>query len=180
MAARQRGMTGGGGCSVGVRSGAGEKERRAGEVRDSSGVVGVAFIGAGDGRQGGGEGRLNGRSNGGGGEWRLRPLKLGLKGDNYCGVMEEGRGLQVGRTRRPGRSSVAVASEKMGGGSRSRKKMAKAVSRKYAFVAGTCVPSGARAYWADRPAGPRTVTVQLGPRMRVGRWASRVEKGEEG
>jgi hypothetical protein len=36
----------------------------------------VAFIGAGDGRQGGGEGRLNGRSNGGGGEWRLRALKL--------------------------------------------------------------------------------------------------------
>jgi hypothetical protein len=35
---------------------------------------------------------------------------------------------------------------KMGGGSgsRSRKKMAKAVSRKYAFVAGTRVPSGAR------------------------------------
>jgi hypothetical protein len=26
----------------------------------------MAFIGAGDGRQGGGEGRLNGRSNGGG------------------------------------------------------------------------------------------------------------------
>jgi hypothetical protein len=25
---------------------------------------------------GGGEGRLNGRSNGGDGEWRLRPLKL--------------------------------------------------------------------------------------------------------
>jgi hypothetical protein len=71
---------------------------------------------------------------------------------------------------------------KMGGGSgsRSRKKMANAVSRKYAFVAGTRVPSGARAYWAGRPAGLRTVTVQLGPRMRVGRWASRVEKGEEG
>jgi hypothetical protein len=30
---------------VGVRSGAREEERRAGEVRDSSGVVGVAFIG---------------------------------------------------------------------------------------------------------------------------------------
>jgi hypothetical protein len=70
----------------------------------------------------------------------------------------------------------------MGGcsGSRSRKKMAKAVSRKYAFVAGTRVPSGARAYWAGRPHGPCTVTVQLGPRMRVGRWASQVEKGEEG
>jgi hypothetical protein len=53
MAARRRGMTGGGRCSVGVRSGAGEEERRAGEVRDSSGIVGVTFIGAGDGRQGG-------------------------------------------------------------------------------------------------------------------------------
>jgi hypothetical protein len=70
----------------------------------------------------------------------------------------------------------------MGGGSgnRSRKKMAKAVSQKYGFVAVTRVPSWARVYWAGRPAGPRTVTVQLGPRMRVGRWASRVEKGEEG
>jgi hypothetical protein len=76
MAVQRRGMTDGGRCSVGVRSGAGEEERRASEVRDSSGVVGVAFIGAGDGRQGGGEGRLNGRSNGGSGEWRLRPLKL--------------------------------------------------------------------------------------------------------
>jgi hypothetical protein len=56
----------------------------------------------------------------------------------------------------------------------------KAVFRKYAFVAGTRVPSGARAYWAGRPAEPRTVTVQHGPRMRVGRWASCVEKGEEG
>jgi hypothetical protein len=105
-------MIGGSRCSVGVGSGAGEEESRAGEVRDSSGVIRVAFIRAGDGRQGGGEGRLNGRSNGGGGEWRLRPLKLGLKGDNYYGVMEEGRGLQVGRTRWPGRSSVAVASKK--------------------------------------------------------------------
>jgi hypothetical protein len=71
---------------------------------------------------------------------------------------------------------------KMGGGSgsRFRKKMAKVVSQKYAFVAGTRVPSGARAYWAGRPAGPCTMTVQLGLRMRVGRWASRVEKGEEG
>jgi hypothetical protein len=69
---------------------------------------------------------------------------------------------------------------KMGGGSQSRKKMAKAVSRKYTFVAGTRVPSGEWAYWAGRPAGPRTAVVQLGPRMRVGRWASRVEKGEEG
>jgi hypothetical protein len=77
MAVRWRGMTGSGRCSVGVRSGAGEEERRAGEVRDSSGVrSGAGFIGAGDGRQGGGEGRLNGWSNGGGGEWRLRPLKL--------------------------------------------------------------------------------------------------------
>jgi hypothetical protein len=34
-------------------------------VRDSPGLIAVAFIGARDGRQGGGEGRLNGRSNGG-------------------------------------------------------------------------------------------------------------------
>jgi hypothetical protein len=34
---------------VGVRSGAGEEERRAGEVWDSSGVVGVAFIWPGEG-----------------------------------------------------------------------------------------------------------------------------------
>jgi hypothetical protein len=66
------------------------------------------------------------------------------------------------------------------GGSRSRKKMAKVVSRKYAFIAGTRVPLGARAYWAGRSARSRTVTVHLAPRMRVGRWASRVEKGEEG
>jgi hypothetical protein len=66
MAARWRGMTDGGRCSVGVRSGVGEEERRTGEVRDSLGVIGVAFIGAGDGRQGGGEGRLNGQSNGSG------------------------------------------------------------------------------------------------------------------
>jgi hypothetical protein len=59
--------------------------------------------------------------------------------------------------------------EKMGGGSgsRSRKKMMKAVSRKYAFVAGTRVPSGARAYWASKPAEPRTVIVQLGPRNEI-------------
>jgi hypothetical protein len=58
---------------------------------------------------GSGEGWLNGRSHGGGGEWRLRSLKLGLKGDNYCGVMEEGRGLQVGRTRHPGHGDVRPA-----------------------------------------------------------------------
>jgi hypothetical protein len=34
-------------------------------VRDSLGVIGVAFIRARDGRQGGGEGQLNGRCNGG-------------------------------------------------------------------------------------------------------------------
>jgi hypothetical protein len=56
----------------------------------------------------------------------------------------------------------------------------KAVFWKYAFVAGTRVPSGAWAYCAGRPAGLRTMTVPLGPRMGVGRWASRVEKGEEG
>jgi hypothetical protein len=39
---------------------------------------------------------------------------------------------------------------KMGGGDnrRSRKNMVKAVSQKYAFIAGTCVPSGAWVYWA--------------------------------
>jgi hypothetical protein len=42
---------------VGVCSGAGEEERRAGEVRDSSGVIGVAFIGPGEGCRGG-EGRV--------------------------------------------------------------------------------------------------------------------------
>jgi hypothetical protein len=49
---------------------------------------------------------------------------------------------------------------KMGGGSRSRKKMKKAVSRNYAFIAGTRVPSGARDV--------------------LGWQASWVEKGEEG
>jgi hypothetical protein len=45
---------------------------------------------------------------------------------------------------------------KMGGDgdSRSRKKMAKAVSRKDAFIAGTRVPLGVWAYWAGRTAGP--------------------------
>jgi hypothetical protein len=55
---------------------------------------------------------LNGRSNGGDDEWRLWPLKLvklGLKGDNYCGVMEEGRGLQVRRTTHPGRGDTRLA-----------------------------------------------------------------------
>jgi hypothetical protein len=47
-----------------LRCGRGELVRAC-EVRDSPGVVGVVFIGAGDGRQGGGEGRLNGRSNSG-------------------------------------------------------------------------------------------------------------------
>jgi hypothetical protein len=60
MAARQRGMTGGGRCSVGVRSGAGEEERRTSEVRDSSGVVGVAFIGPREGCRGGEGGVMTG------------------------------------------------------------------------------------------------------------------------
>jgi hypothetical protein len=34
--------------------------------------------------------------------------------------------------------------------------------KKYAFIAGTCVPSGAWAYWAGWLAGPRTAVVQLG------------------
>jgi hypothetical protein len=42
-------MTAGGRCSVEVRSSAGEEERRAVEVQDSLGVVGVAFIGPGRG-----------------------------------------------------------------------------------------------------------------------------------
>jgi hypothetical protein len=46
-------MTGGGWCSVGVRSGVREEERRASEVQDSSDVIGVAFIGSGEGYWGG-------------------------------------------------------------------------------------------------------------------------------
>jgi hypothetical protein len=42
----------------------------------------------------------------------LNAFKLGFKGNNVCGLMEEGWGLQVRRTRRPGRSSVVAASEK--------------------------------------------------------------------
>jgi hypothetical protein len=42
----------------------------------------------------------------------LNVFKLGFKGDNGCGLMEEGWGLQVGRTGRPERSGVAAASEK--------------------------------------------------------------------
>jgi hypothetical protein len=55
---------------VGARSGVGGEERRAGEGLVRCGILqgssGWAFIGAGDWRQGGGEGRLNGRSNGSG------------------------------------------------------------------------------------------------------------------
>jgi hypothetical protein len=54
-------------CSVGVHPGAGEEERRAGEVRDSSGVVGVAFIGSGEGCRGG-EGEVM-AGEGGGLQW---------------------------------------------------------------------------------------------------------------
>jgi hypothetical protein len=39
----------------------------------------------------------------------LNAFKLGFKGNNGCGLMEEGWGLEVGRTRQPGRSSVAAA-----------------------------------------------------------------------
>jgi hypothetical protein len=60
---------GGRGCLVGARSGAGEEERRAGEglvrCRILWGSSGWAVIGAGDGRQGGEKGQLNGWSNGG-------------------------------------------------------------------------------------------------------------------
>jgi hypothetical protein len=49
---------------VGVHSSAGEEESRAGEVRDSSGVVGVAFIGPGEGCQGGEGGVMAGEGGG--------------------------------------------------------------------------------------------------------------------
>jgi hypothetical protein len=42
----------------------------------------------------------------------LNVFKLRFKGDNGCRLMEEGWGLQIRRTRRPGCSSVAVALEK--------------------------------------------------------------------
>jgi hypothetical protein len=57
-----------------------------------------------------------------------------------------------------------------------RKKMAKVVSQKYAFIAGTRVLLRARAYWASWLAGSRTAAVQLGPRTRVGRWANQVKR----
>jgi hypothetical protein len=65
-----------------------------------------------------------------------------------AGVLERGGGIR-----------------KMGGGGRrrSRKKIAKVVSQKNAFIAGTRVPSRARAYWAGWLAGPRTAAMQLGP-----------------
>jgi hypothetical protein len=78
-----------------------------------------------------GEGWLNGWSIGSGGEWRLSPLKLGLKGDNYCGVMEEGRGLASGE-----RGTLCMATRGQqrpwmccNGG----RKKEKAVSEVYAF-----------------------------------------------
>jgi hypothetical protein len=39
----------------------------------------------------------------------LNVFKLGFKVDNGCGLMEEGWGLQVRRTRRPGRSNARLA-----------------------------------------------------------------------
>jgi hypothetical protein len=57
-------MIGGGRCSVGVRSGAGEEDRRAGEVRDSLGVIGMSFIGLGEGCQDG-EGGVTATEGGG-------------------------------------------------------------------------------------------------------------------
>jgi hypothetical protein len=71
-----------------------------------------------------------------------------------------------------------------GSGSHSRKKMAKAVSQKYAFVAGTHVPSGARgvlgwqaswavhygcAAWAVNESGEVGLRVEKGERARPGR-----------
>jgi hypothetical protein len=64
---RRRG--GGQGCSVGGRSGAEEEEWRAGEGLVRCGILRAhrgGFYRAGEGRQDGGEGRLNGRSNGSG------------------------------------------------------------------------------------------------------------------
>jgi hypothetical protein len=39
----------------------------------------------------------------------LNIFKLGFKGNNGCGLMEEGWGLQVRRTRHPGRGDVRPA-----------------------------------------------------------------------
>jgi hypothetical protein len=57
-------MTASGQCSVEVRSSAGEEERRAVEVQDSLGVVGVAFGGPGEGCRGG-EGGVTASEGGG-------------------------------------------------------------------------------------------------------------------
>jgi hypothetical protein len=57
-------MTAGGRSSVEVRSSAGEEERRAVEVQDSLGVVGVAFIGPGEVCRGG-EGGVTASEGGG-------------------------------------------------------------------------------------------------------------------
>jgi hypothetical protein len=56
----------------------GEEGRRDGEGWPRCGMLQgwrCPFVGLGEG-SGGGEGRLNGQSNGGDGEWRLSPLKL--------------------------------------------------------------------------------------------------------
>jgi hypothetical protein len=90
---------------VGACSGVGEEERRAGEglvrCRILWGSSGWAVIGAGDGRQGGEKGQLNGWSNGGSVSGMFKHLNLRFKGDNDCGLLEEGWGLQVRRTRWP-------------------------------------------------------------------------------
>jgi hypothetical protein len=39
----------------------------------------------------------------------LNVFKLGFKGDNDCGLMEEGWGLEVGRTRWPERGDTRPA-----------------------------------------------------------------------
>jgi hypothetical protein len=87
---------------------------------------------------GNGEGWLNGRSNGGGGEWPLSPLKLvkcRVEGDKYCGVMEEGSGLASGERGAPG-TATRGRQRPWTCCDIGRKKNEKAVSEVYAFLNG--------------------------------------------
>jgi hypothetical protein len=110
---------------------------------------------------GDGEGWLNGRSNGGGGEWRLSPLKLGLKGDNYSGVMEEGRGSHQ-------ENEAPRARRREGGSDRGRVAMVGGRRRRRRFLKFTLFQMGGgnragchrravgwaeRASWAERAHG---------------------------
>jgi hypothetical protein len=60
--------------------------------------------------------RWDDRSDCGGSEWRLRPLKLRLKGDNNCGAMEEGGGLAPGEGGSHGGPGVASRRHEAGDG----------------------------------------------------------------